>query len=238
MMNVDVLLFGLTAGAYRCLFLRSKPTITNKADSKRSIPVPPVKEKVLVPRKEPSLTNLAELSQQVSLVKNFPCLADSLTKAPVLGLYFAASWCPDCDDVTPALAKIVNNQDATEKLVHIVYVSSDRTEKEMQDYKPSCFGAVPWDSEERSALKHHFGTCPGKEREALGMSLADRKHGIPTLILLDANSGLILTEDAAQEVQTKKPDQLLEEWKAMCWELYGNESWETIQSAHYRQKQM
>jgi thiol-disulfide isomerase/thioredoxin len=176
-------------------------------------------------------TSMAEMSD-VILATEFPSLSQSISRAPILGLYFAASWCGDCDAVTPALAKVIASQKNDEVLVHIVYVSSDTSANEMAAYKPEQFSAVPWEAEkERSSIKRFFGTCAGKERESLGMALTDRKHGTPTLILLDTQSGLILTESGAEQVESmESAESVLEEWQSMLFAGNGNSSWETIAS--------
>jgi thiol-disulfide isomerase/thioredoxin len=165
-------------------------------------------------------------NDNVILSKEFPSLSQSLSKAPILGLYFAASWCGDCDAVTPALAKVIASQKKDEELVHIVYVSSDSSAKAMAAYKPEQFSEVPWAAEEeRSGLKRFFGTCAGKERAALGMAPTDRKHGTPTLILLDAQSGSILTESGVEQVERmKSAESVLEGWKSMLFAAQGKSS--------------
>jgi thiol-disulfide isomerase/thioredoxin len=162
----------------------------------------------------------------VILSKEFPSLSQSLSRAPILGLYFAASWCGDCDAVTPALAKVIASQKKDEELVHIVYVSSDDSAKTMAAYKPEQFSEVPWEAEqERSGLKRLFGTCAGKERAALGMAPSDRKHGTPTLILLDAQSGSIMTESGVEQVERMKSvESVLEGWKSMLSAVQGKSS--------------
>jgi thiol-disulfide isomerase/thioredoxin len=174
-------------------------------------------------------TSMAEVSD-VILAYEFPSLSQSLSRAPILGLYFAASWCGDCDAVTPALAKVIASQKEGEVLVHIVYVSSDTSAKEMAAYKPEQFSAVPWEAkQERSSIKRFFGTCAGKERESLGMSQTNRKHGTPTLILLDTQSGVILTECGVEQVESMESvESVLEEWKSMLFASNGNSSWESI----------
>jgi thiol-disulfide isomerase/thioredoxin len=165
-------------------------------------------------------TSRAQVSN-VMLSNDFPSLSQSLSRAPILGLYFAASWCGDCDAVTPALAKVIASQKEDEELIHIVYVSSDTSAKAMAAYKPEQFSEVPWEAEEeRSSLKRFFGTCAGKERASLGMAPTDRKHGTPTLILLDAQSGSILTESGVEQVaRMKSVESVLEEWKSMLFAL-------------------
>jgi thiol-disulfide isomerase/thioredoxin len=187
-----------------------------------------------IPFDTPSYTSLvrmqavgnddAEVSDAISKFANaFPFLSQSLSRAPILGLYFAASWCGDCDAVTPALAKVIASQTKDDELVHIVYVSSDNSAQQMAAYKPEQFSEVPWEAEEeRSSLKRFFGTCAGKERVSLGMAPTDRKHGTPTLILLDTQSGSILTESGVEQVERMESvESVLEKWKSMLVAVHG-----------------
>jgi nucleoredoxin len=247
----DFIMFSFTAAGY--LYLKaamqkssiattSRSLLTAQVQKEKESPATAFRKSVSFNEKEASSaesqaprddeeteTSMAEVSD-VILATNFPSLSKSLSRAPILGLYFAASWCGDCDAVTPALAKVIASQKKDEVLVHIVYVSSDTSAKEMAAYKPQQFSAVPWESEqERSSIKRFFGTCAGKERESLGMSQTDRKHGTPTLILLDTQSGVILTDSGAEQVESMESvESVLEEWKSMWFAVNGNSSWETI----------
>jgi thiol-disulfide isomerase/thioredoxin len=239
----DFILFSVTAAGY--LYLKAAMQKSSIATTSRSLLTAQAQkenespatvsfnekesssvEAPQAPRDDETETSMTE----VSLATDFPSLSKSLSRAPILGLYFAASWCGDCDAVTPALAKVIASQKKDEVLVHIVYVSSDTSAKEMAAYKPEQFSAVPWEAEkERSSIKRFFGTCAGKERESLGMSQTDRKHGTPTLILLDTQSGLILTESGAEQVESmESAESVLEEWKSMLFAGNGNSSWESI----------
>jgi thiol-disulfide isomerase/thioredoxin len=214
----DLILFSVTTAGYYLYLTSAKHKSTVASEQ--------------APKSAKEIT-LAEVSA-VTLVTAFPSLSQSLFRAPILGLYFAASWCGDCDAVTPALARVIASQEETEKLVHIVYVSSDTSAEEMAAYKPDQFSAVPWEAEqERSSIKRLFGTCTGKERESLGISEADRKHGTPTLILLDARSGSILTESGAEQVESmESAESVLEEWKSLLWAHHGDSSWESLATEH------
>mmetsp|Transcript_15316 Transcript_15316/g.20193 ORF Transcript_15316/g.20193 Transcript_15316/m.20193 type:complete len:157 (-) Transcript_15316:430-900(-) len=151
-----------------------------------------------------------------ALASKFPSLSGPLSSsAPLLGLYFAASWCPDCTEVTPAVHKIYESQgESNKKVLDLVYVASDSTADQMKNYVPSQWDVIPFDQvEERSNLKRHFGACAGKETQALGV---DRKYGIPTLIILDSSTGRVITTSGVEDVTG--PDggsQLLNRWKAM-----------------------
>jgi thiol-disulfide isomerase/thioredoxin len=247
----DFLLFSVTTAGY--LYLKSamqkssvatRSIFTAQVTKEEEPPVTGVRksvsfttlsskdEKVIVD--EEKEISVAEVSD-VMLANEFPSLTESLSRAPILGLYFAASWCGDCDAVTPALARVIASQKEDEELVHILYVSSDTSAEEMAVYKPEQFSAVPWEAEqERSSIKQFFGTCTGKERESLGISQIDRKHGTPTLILLDTQSGSILTESGVEQVESmESAESVLEEWKSMVFAVHGNSSWETLATVHF-----
>ena len=134
---------------------------------------------------------------------------------PILGLLFAAGWCPDCWDVVPAVGRIAKENSS---LVDFVYVSSDISEAEMLQFKPSSLHHIPYDDvEQRTALKRQFHTCAAKEMDALGIS--NRQHGTPTLILLETATGRVLSENGVDDVMksgsSSSPSQVLGVWKAM-----------------------
>jgi thiol-disulfide isomerase/thioredoxin len=223
----DLLLFSVTAAGYLYLTALSSKDAKLSSVTTRSIFAPQAAKD-----DEEKEISESEVSDAI-LANKFPSVSQSLSRAPILGLYFAASWCGDCGAVTPALAKVIAIQKKGEELVHIVYVSSDTSAEEMAVYKPKQFSAVPWEAEqERSNIKRFFGTCTGKERESLGISQTDRKHGTPTLILLDTQSGSILTESGVEQVESmKSAKSVLEEWKSMLFSVHGNSSWESLASA-------
>ena len=147
------------------------------------------------------------------LASRFPSLPLESSSVPFLGLYFAASWCSDVQKATPAVDKFCSEHKDN---VHVVYVASDTTEQEMKDFVPSCMSAIPFDcTDERANLKRRFGTCAGKEREQLGITTEERKHGIPTLIILDTSTGNTVTADGVDDIVGSNGDSVVEKWKAM-----------------------
>jgi len=68
-----------------------------------------------------------------------------------------------------------------------------------------------------SDLKRQFGTCAGSETSALGMTAAQRKNGIPTLIVIDNKTGEPLDDeinfDALTDVSNLKGIKALEKWE-------------------------
>jgi thiol-disulfide isomerase/thioredoxin len=149
-----------------------------------------------------------------SIAAMMPSLELSKSKyPPIMGLLFAASWCPDCFDVVPAVGKVAGT--SSQSLVEIIYVSSDTSEIEMLKFKPTDLKYIPFDAvQERSELKRKFRTCAAKEMNSLG--LADRKNGIPTLILLESSTGRIVTENGVDHVmKSGSPESVLDGWRSM-----------------------
>jgi nucleoredoxin len=145
----------------------------------------------------------------------FPSLP-APTGAPLLGLLFAAAWCDDCWGAVPALDGVLRRQDGGERLIDVVYVSSDASEQQMANFKPDSMLALPYAAEEeRSDLKRTYGVCAKKEMEGLGMK--ERKHGTPTLLLIDSETGKVLRENAVDCFMKKNvtPEQVLSGWRTL-----------------------
>lgn len=93
-----------------------------------------------------------------------------------IGLYFSAHWCPPCKGFTPVLAKTYEKVKASGKEFEIVFISSDRDEDGFKEY----LGEMPWIAlpyskrTEKSALSKHFEV-----------------NGIPSLVILDSEYGVI-----------------------------------------------
>jgi len=103
-------------------------------------------------------------------VDKFPFLKSVLDGAEMVGLYFAASWCPMSTPVTSMISGDMMPEAigaATKALetvgansgkspIDIVYVSSDETAEQMDAYIDSewtNWKSVPFDSDERTELK-------------------------------------------------------------------------------------
>jgi len=165
--------------------------------------------------------NKTSCSELAVLLDKCPSLKEPLIKnntTPILGLLFAASWCDDCWDVVPLIEKIARLP--KNDVITIVYISSDRSETEMKNYQPDVFASIPYDAQvERSNLKRHFGVCAKKEMLELNMTESTRKYGTPTLILLDAETGRVLTEtgveNVVENVVNQNPFDVLKSWKAL-----------------------
>jgi thiol-disulfide isomerase/thioredoxin len=119
------------------------------------------------------------------------------TKAPastvlagkkVIGLYFSAHWCPPCRGFTPRLAEAYKTISA-EKAFEIVFISSDRNDEAFTSY----FKEMPW-----LALPFSESELKQKLSEKHGVD------GIPTLVLIDGESGDVISQDG-RSVVTSDP---------------------------------
>ena len=108
-----------------------------------------------------------------------------LKDTKLVALYFSAHWCPPCQKFTPMLKEFYNNTSRQD--IQIVYVSSDKTLDEFKGY----YGSMPW-----------LAIPTDAEAAKIKTELARRFNlsGIPTLIVLDAKTGLFVTSQARQQV--------------------------------------
>jgi thiol-disulfide isomerase/thioredoxin len=136
------------------------------------------------------------------------------TSQPILGVLFAAAWCPDCADVVPAIGKLLNAI-PEQSVIEIYYVGSESSEYELKKFVPKSIKIIPFGAaDQRADLKRHFQTCAKKEMSELGLS--DRKHGIPTLLLIETATGRILSEDGVDHVMHgKNPESIFRKWADM-----------------------
>lgn len=103
-------------------------------------------------------------------------VADLRGEGKVLGLYFSASWCPPCHAFTPKLAETYKAVQAAGKAFEIIFVSSDRSQQDFQKY----FASMPWLA------------IPQGDKRKEQLSTLFEVQGIPTFVLLDADSGAVI----------------------------------------------
>jgi len=111
----------------------------------------------------------------------------------ILGIYFSAHWCPPCRSFTPVLGDKYNDLLSQSKPFDIIFVSSDRDEKSCSEY----FSQMPW-----KCLRY-------TERETkVLLSELFEVEGIPTLVLIDTETGKILSTDGRSDLFEKDFDSL------------------------------
>ena len=94
---------------------------------------------------------------------------------PFFGLYFSAHWCPPCRGFTPKLINFYEVANKTNKQLEIIFVSSDKTEAEFNEY----FGTMPWLS------------IPFKDEAIQNLKDAFDIMGIPTFLVFNSEGKLI-----------------------------------------------
>jgi len=135
----------------------------------------------------------------------------------ILGIYFSAHWyhhlsftsiitshplassliiinrCPPCRSFTPVLGDKYNDLLSKSKPFDIIFVSYDRDEKSCSEY----FSQMPW-----KCLRYN-------ERETkFLLSELFEVEGIPTLVLIDTETGKILSTDGRSDLFEKDFDSL------------------------------
>ncbi len=115
-------------------------------------------------------------------------IAVSSLKDKKIAIYFSAKWCPPCRAFTPELVKFYNKLKKDKKPFELVFVSSDRDEKQMSDYIKSY--KMPWltvsySSNFRQKLQKQFGVS-----------------GIPYLVIINS-SGKILSNTGRSDVSSR-----------------------------------
>ena len=87
--------------------------------------------------------------------------------------------CGPCRSFTPQLTKTYNKVNEQGKRFEIIFCSSDRSEKDFQEY----FGTMPWlampsTDDRKKALSRHFDVS-----------------GIPTLVLVEGDAKTVITKN-------------------------------------------
>lgn len=148
----------------------------------------------------------------------FSELKYALEHSKLVLLYFAASWCPMSTPISNALDEAFGKDDmllthnGQRKTLSIVYVSSDKTLEEYTEYtRKRKWLPIPFESPEVNQLKRHFATCAHRELEKLQI---DRKHEIPTGIVIDSRTQGIVTTSGADDVEEMGAE-ALEHWLKM-----------------------
>jgi Thioredoxin-like len=151
----------------------------------------------------------------------FPSLRPILSEYVVVGLYFAAAWCPMSTTVTELLhdtfaatmlmmmtttdtASSDQNdpeKSSPQKPFALVYISSDVSVVQFDGYRKPWWHYIPYDqAEERRSIKQYLRTCARKEMEGLNIT-APRDAEIPHLDIL--RHGVLLTRAGITDVRAR-----------------------------------
>ena len=104
----------------------------------------------------------------------------------VIGLYFSAHWCPPCRGFTPKLAAVYEDIKKAHQDFEIVFISSDNSEDEFKSYLDEMpWLALPFDNKEENTR------CSEKFEI----------EGLPTLVILDAENGNVISTDGRSIIE-------------------------------------
>jgi len=109
-------------------------------------------------------------------------------------LYFSAHWCPPCRGFTPELSKWYQNGGSDR--AEIVFVSSDQDQEAFDKYYSEMpWKALPFNPDLNEHLRAQF-----------------KVQGIPTLAVLDAGSGELLTDEARSDIDLSNVTRAFGAW--------------------------
>jgi Thioredoxin-like len=134
----------------------------------------------------------------------FPSLAEALEESDLVGIYFAAAWCPMSTPVTNLLDTVYRaTLQEKERTLSIVYVSSDKDRTSFQRYLKPGWKYVPFDNvTERDSIKRYFKTCAKKEMKDLGLDHRDNE--IPNLVIVGSRTQTVLTRTAIVDLKKEQ----------------------------------
>jgi len=144
------------------------------------------------------------------LLKSMPTLSKLSSKTNFIGLFFASSWCNTSQPATDALqntfqhqstlltSHVLKDDNSEKKEIAIIYVSSDRTQEEMEQFiSKHADWMIPLSNTNKDDMsnnvKRAFNTCAEEEVNS-NINDIERKYGIPRLIILDADMNVITTD--------------------------------------------
>lgn len=135
---------------------------------------------------------LSKLFEENLIINDKQCTSipykEAIETQKIIACYFSAHWCPPCRRFTPLLCDVFENWKENNEKIQIVFISSDKNEKEFRTYFNNYHG--DW-------LSLKFGT----QQKA---SSHFRVQGIPSLIFLDIY-GNVLHENGTELIRSKGP---------------------------------
>jgi Thioredoxin-like len=167
--------------------------------------------------------------------RDFPSLqkivSDQEHSAPLMALYFAASWCPMSTKPTQLLDDLLREHLLSNATLILVYVSSDINQDSFQAYLRPGWRAVPFhNSLEISSIQRYFHTCAKREMKALGLLPDERLHEIPHLYIVSTTSGRVLSSDGLADVREHEA-KVLSHWQDLQSEEDGTRFAASIKEA-------
>ena len=127
-----------------------------------------------------------------------------------------------CKRFTPLLSALHDEAADEERMMEIVYVSSDDTEEQCSNYMKQRHGdwlCVPFVSPLRNELKQKYGVFAGKEAPLFPGTR--RQAGIPTLVVIsrDGTPHVVLDCDSSKVLKDVESQgtSFLDQWEQFKW---------------------
>lgn len=124
--------------------------------------------------------------------------SQNVLRAEFLGLYFSASYCPPCREFTPLLQRFFEDVNSQYNIIDIVFCSKDRTEADFIDY----------------FTNHHIWHAIPYQKDKLRTDLMAAFHvqTIPKLIIIDTQTGEVVSDTARQDIPKMSAGAVLNKW--------------------------
>jgi nucleoredoxin len=122
----------------------------------------------------------------------------TLADKKIFAFYYSAHWCPPCRAFTPELVKEYKKLSEKHPEFELIFVSSDRDEKAMEDY-------MDWGKMSYPAISY-------QDRSSARTVQAMGAQGIPYLVVTDANGKELIGKGTKDWVH---PSQVLPELKKL-----------------------
>ena len=133
------------------------------------------------PSKNPISSLPSEFISQQGIITK-----ESIINYKLIAFYFSAHWCPPCRAFTPKLAEFYKKVNDKEKILQIIFVSSDNDLTSFNNYFSTMpWIAIPFANKKREEIMNIFGI-----------------YGIPCLIVCD-NLGNIVDSNGRNSVNSE-----------------------------------
>ena len=123
---------------------------------------------------------------------------DQLQGLKYVGLFFSAEWCPPCKHMLRPLKNFYTDVNLQERTLELILVSSDRAQDEWKRHHATMpWMSLPWGDERADKLRAKFQIM-----------------GVPALVILDAETGFVVTEKARKDLG-KDVTEVYASWKKL-----------------------
>lgn len=130
-----------------------------------------------------------------------PTFASVLAQSPKLvAIYYSMHNCPPCRAFTPLLASLYEEVNEDDKQLEIIFFSGDKSQEEFDGY----FGDMPW-----LALPRN------QQKVMMENAKRFKIRGVPSLVMLRASDGKILSEQCHEKLRDEGP-MAIEEFLEQC----------------------